>query len=113
MQLTDHVFNAQDEYHFETSDEYCDRAMVAKADEYVRNTLKLTEADLAQLETIVRLESLRFAYAHGERNIVEHAQDIQALRNNLIKCHQREPFDNGAIEAAFYRALNREYGYVE
>jgi hypothetical protein len=110
--MTDHATNAMDEYHFESSKEYCDPSIVESAAKFVMNNMNITAADVAQLKTIVMLERLRFDFVHSDQDIKDHARDIQALRKELIATHHREPFDNGDLEKAFYEALNKEYGYV-
>ncbi|MFZ3025880.1 hypothetical protein [Pseudomonas sp.] len=112
MRMTDHAANAKDEYHFESSKEYCDPSVVEKAAKLVMDNMSLTAADVAQLKAIVMLERLRFDFVHSDQDIKDHARDIQALRKELIAAHHREPFDNGDLEKAFYKALNKAYGYA-
>ena len=112
MRLTDHALEPTCEYHFESSDEFCAPAFIDQAARAVRTAQNLSPADDAQLQTIVDLEKLRFAFAGGNNSLKEHGQQIQALRKDLIERHGREPFDNGKIEKAFYRALNHAYGFA-
>ncbi|EIU5459886.1 TPA: hypothetical protein ACPHWC_003088 [Pseudomonas aeruginosa] len=112
MRLIDHARKPNSEYHFESSDEYCDPAIVDRAAHVVRATRSLVPAELAQLQTIISLEKLRYEFAINGQDIKAHGQQVQALRNTLVQQHGREPFDNGEIEKAFYKALNEEYGYV-
>ncbi|WP_144400894.1 hypothetical protein [Novosphingobium sp. MBES04] len=113
MRMTDHALNAASEYHFESSDEYCAPELVDQAAGAVRTSHNLNPADRAQLQAIVDLEKLRFAFAYNDISLKEHGQQIQALRKQLIERHGREPFDNGKIEKAFYQALNQAYGYAD
>lgn len=112
MRLTDHARKPNSEYHFESSDEYCDPAIVDQAAHVVRAALSLGPAEQAQLQTIISLEKLRYEFAINGQDVKAHGQQVQALRNTLVQQHGREPFDNGEIEKAFYKALNEEYGYV-
>ncbi|EKT4465576.1 hypothetical protein QEL93_000947 [Pseudomonas putida] len=112
MRLTDHARAPGNEYHFESSDEYCAPALVERAAKAVATTIRLDAAGQAQLQAIVELEKLRYAFATGDADLKAHGQQIQAIRNTLIQAHGREPFDNGAVEKAFYKALNQAYGYV-
>lgn len=112
MRLTDHALNRDCEYHFESSDEYCNPEIVDRAARIVRTALNLGPAEQAQLQTIISLEKLRYEFATNGQDIQTHGQQIQALRNALVQQHGREPFDNGEIEKAFYKALNEEYGYA-
>ena len=112
MRLTNHALKHGCEYHFESSDEYCDPAIVDRAASEVRATFSLDSATEAQLQTIISLEKLRYEYANSGQDVKAHGQRIQALRNALIQQYGREPFDNGKVEKAFYKALNKEYGYV-
>lgn len=112
MRLTDHALAPGDEYHFESSDEYCAPPLVERAAKSVFATMSLDAAGQAQLQAIVDLEKLRYAFAMGDGDIKTHGKQIQDIRNTLIQAHGREPFDNGAVEKAFYKALNQAYGYV-
>lgn len=112
MRLTDHADAPDDEYHFESSDEYCAPGIVDRAAAAVAASLTLDDADQAQLQAIVSLEKLRHAFATSEQDLKAHGKQVQEIRNALIRSHGREPFDNGDVEKAFYKRLNREYGYV-
>lgn len=112
MRLTDHASNPNSDYHFESSDQYCDPAIVDRAANVVRATFSLEPAEQAQLQTIISLEKLRYEFAINGQDVKAHGQQLQALRDTLVQQHGREPFDNGEIEKAFYKALNGEYGYV-
>ncbi|MGE8399877.1 MAG: hypothetical protein ACN6NZ_08055 [Burkholderiales bacterium] len=112
MPMIDHAENADTEYHFESSDEYCSPDLVEQVAQALKQSMSLTAADLAQLATIVNLERLRHDFAHSGQSLAEHGREIQRLRNELIEHHRREPFDNGKLEKAFYKALNKAYGYV-
>lgn len=112
MRLIDHARNPDSEYHFESSDEYCDPSIVDRAARVVRAAFSLGPTEQAQLQTIISLEKLRYEFANNGQDVKTHGQQIQALRNTLVQQHGREPFDNGEIEKAFYKALNEEYGYV-
>lgn len=112
MRLNDHARKPNSEYHFESSDEYCDPAIVDRAANVVRAAFSLGPAEQAQLQTIISLEKLRYEFAISGQDVKAHGQHLQALRNTLVQKHGREPFDNGEIEKAFYKALNEEYGYV-
>lgn len=112
MRLTDHARKPDCEYHFESSDEYCAPEIVDRAERVVRADFNLDPAEQAQLQTIISLEKLRYEFANSGQDVKAHGQQIQALRNTLVQQYGREPFDNGKIEKAFYKALNKEYGYV-
>ncbi|MGH8437991.1 MAG: hypothetical protein ACRERW_02835 [Pseudomonas sp.] len=112
MRLTNHADAPDSEYHFESSDEYCAPAIVDRAAKAVDAALNLDAADQAQLRAIVSLEKLRYAFAINEHDLKAHGKQIQDIRNALIQNHGREPFDNGDVEKAFYKALNQEYGYA-
>ncbi|WP_157956856.1 hypothetical protein [Salinicola aestuarinus] len=105
-----HQASSNSEYHFESSDEYCDPILVRKVkDEMVAESF-LSELELAQLIAIVKLETARYEYAVGDSSLKAHGETVQAIRNELIQANGVEPFDNGKVESEFYRRLNREYG---
>ena len=112
MQLIDHSGNVQSFYHFESSDEYCTPEKIDAAASILRSCLDLNKTDIAQLDTIVKLEHLRYAYATSDMTKDELSKAIQEARNLLIKEFSREPFDNEKVEKIFYRSLNSEYGHV-
>ena|SRR5690554_5544225 len=109
--MLNHSENPQDEYHFESSEEYCTPEVIEKVKRAIEKSRKLTEPEQAQLQAIVKLELARYEYATQHNNIDEHGEEIQKIRYELVNKYGIEPFHNGAIDKAFYDALNREYGY--
>jgi len=112
MIMTDHAENPNEEYHFESSLEFCSPDIVKRVEKKVRASTECTPADSAQLTAIVELELLRYEFAHGQYDAKCRKKKIQSIRQRLINEHGREPFENGRIDKAFYKALNDEYGYV-
>ena len=53
MRLTDHARAPGNEYHFESSDEYCAPVLVERAAKAVATTIRLDAAGQAQLQAIV------------------------------------------------------------
>jgi hypothetical protein len=72
--MTDHALEPTSEYHFESSDEYCTPEFVDQAARAVRDAHNLEPDDCAQLETIVDLEKLRFAFVNGKMSLKEHGE---------------------------------------
>lgn len=105
-----HQPSSKNEYHFESSDEYCDPKLVRKVQEEMVAEISLSEAEVAQLNAIVNLEVARYEYATNDSNHESHGRVIQSIRNKLIKAYGVEPFDNGRVDKEFYKRLNREYG---
>ena len=112
MNMIDHADNPREEYHFESSMEFCSPEVVLSVEKKIRSSMSLTPEDSAQLKAIVELELMRYDFAHGQYDATCRKQMIQAVRNKLIKDFSREPFEDGPVDKAFYKALNREYGYV-
>lgn len=111
MSLTNHKDNTQEEYHFESSDDYCDVDIINIAAQNVRNNINMNEQDDAQLKSIVDLEKTRCSFAVGNISHNELKKRIYDIRHNLVKEYHREPFDNGTIDKKFYKELNELYGY--
>lgn len=109
--MQDHKINPDEEYHFESSDEFCSPEVVNKAKKIIENNIELTKPEQAQLNAIASLELARYEHATKNTSIESHGKEIQEIRNILINNYKLEPFDNGEIDKAFYDALNREYGY--
>lgn len=111
MSLTNHKNNSQEEYHFESSSDYCDVDIVNIAAQNIRNNINMNEQDHAQLKSIIDLETTRYLFAIGKISHDELKKRIHDIRNNLVKEYHREPFDNGNIDKKFYKELNKLYGY--
>lgn len=113
MSLTNHKDNPQEEYHFESSSDYCNVDIINIAAQNVRNSINLNEQDDAQLKSIINLEKTRYLFAIGNISHDELKKRIYDIRHNLVKEYHREPFDNGVIDKKFYEELNKLYGYKD
>ncbi|XXN66746.1 hypothetical protein ACRQ84_23470 (plasmid) [Enterobacter ludwigii] len=112
MHLTNHKDNAREEYHFESSQDYCDLGHIARVSELLNHRSDFNDADRAQLLAIMELERLRYRFANDELPLDSYQAEVQSVRQALIDSHKREPFDNGKVDRAFYVELNKGYGYV-
>mgnify|MGYP003649299556 CR=1 FL=1 len=112
MKITDHALNPKQEYHFESSVEFCSPEIIKRVEKKVKESKSLSDDDSEQLKAIVKLELMRFEFANGSEELSTHSSKVQRVREELIKKTKREPFDNGEVDKAFYELLNIEYGYV-
>lgn len=112
MQLTNHKDNSRKEYHFESSLDYCDPEKITRVSELLSHRSDFNDTDRAQLLAIVELERLRYRFANDELPLEIYRAEVQSVRQALIDSHNREPFDNGKVDKAFYVELNKGYGYV-
>lgn len=112
MRLTNHTVNSREEYHFESSQDYCDPDEITRVAELLNQRKDFTDADKAQLLTIVELEKIRYRFASTDLPLDKYQAEVQSIRQALIKSHNREPFDNGKVDKMFYVELNKGYGYV-
>ncbi|MEN4771285.1 hypothetical protein [Duffyella gerundensis] len=112
MHLTNHKDNAREEYHFESSQDYCDPEQIARVSALLNHRSDFNDADRAQLLAIVELERLRYRFANDELSLESYQAEVQAIRQALIDTHKREPFNNAKVDRAFYVELNKGYGYV-
>jgi len=112
MHLTNHKDNAREEYHFESSHDYCDIRQIERVSELLNDRSDFNDADRAQLLAIMKLETLRYRFANNELSLDSYKVEVQSVRQALIHSHKREPFDNGKVDRAFYVELNKGYGYV-
>lgn len=112
MRLINHKVNSQEEYHFESSQDYCDLDEITRVAELLSKRKDFTVADKAQLLAIVELEVTRYRFASDDLSLEEYQTKVQSIRQTLIKTYNREPFDNGKVDKIFYVELNKGYGYV-
>jgi len=109
MNLKEYNKSISDYYHFESSDCFCDRGNILKAESIVKERLDLDGNDLIQLKSIVSLELLRNQLAFDKVTVGEYKSKMQDIIKNCAAKADRDPFDNYRVHEIFYHQLNSLY----
>ena len=109
MNILEYSNKVGEPYHFESSDRFCDINKIEKAKSVVQKKLKMDKIDIQQLETIVKLEKLRYKLAKNEIELIKYKELAKNLDVSFFKENNLDVFENTKVHNDFYYYLNKEY----
>jgi hypothetical protein len=96
-------------YHFESSNNFCDLKKIEKAKSIVQKKLEMKKVDIQQLETIIKLEQLRYKLAKDEIELTQYKELVKKIDVDFFKENNIDIFENTEVHDEFYYYLNEEY----